>query len=147
MKARLIVFSAAALLTCATVYAADVKLEGILCPVSGKAVKAESSVDYKGGKVYFCCDKCPAAFEKDTAKFATKANMQLVATGQAKQVKCPITGKELNPATEIKVDGVPVTLCCNNCKGKVSKAEGDEQLNLVFGDDAFKKGFEVQKTE
>ena len=76
MKAHLIVFSAAALLACTTVYAADVKLEGILCPVSGKAVKAESSVDYKGGKVYFCCDKCPTAFEKETAKFATKANLQ-----------------------------------------------------------------------
>lgn len=147
MKARLIVFSAAAFLACTTVYAADVKLEGILCPVSGKAVKAESSVDYKGGKVYFCCDKCPAAFEKDTAKFSTKANLQLVATGQAKQVKCPITGKDLNDATAIEVGGVTVAFCCNNCKGKVTKAEGDEQLNLVFGDAAFKKGFEVQKTE
>ena len=147
MKARLIVFSAAALLACATVYAADVKLEGINCPVSGKAVKAASSVDYKGGKVYFCCDNCPKAFNKDTAKFATKANMQLVATGQAKEVKCPITGKVLNPATAIEVGGVKVAFCCNNCKGKVSKAEGDEQLNLVFGEEAFKKGFEVTKAE
>jgi YHS domain-containing protein len=147
MKAHLLVFSAAALLACSAVYAADVKLEGILCPVSGKAVKAESSLDYKGGKVYFCCDKCPAAFEKDTANFATKANLQLVATGQAKQVKCPITGKDLNSETAIEVGGVKVAFCCNNCKGKVSKAEGDEQLNLVFGDAAFKKGFEVQKTE
>jgi hypothetical protein len=65
----------------------------------------------------------------------------------AKQVKCPITGKDLNPATVIDVGGVKVAFCCNNCKGKVSKAEGDEQLNLVFGDDAFKKGFEVKKAE
>ena len=36
MKARLIVFSAAALLTCATVYAVDAKLEGIKCPLSGR---------------------------------------------------------------------------------------------------------------
>jgi YHS domain-containing protein len=147
MKAHLILFSVAALLAGTTVYADDVKLDGILCPVSGKAVKAESSLDYKGGKVYFCCDKCPAAFEKDTAKFATKANLQLVATGQAKQVKCPIAGKDLNAATAIEVGGVKVAFCCNNCKGKVNKAEGDEQLNLVFSDEAFKKGFEVQKAE
>ena len=147
LKARLVVFSAAALLACATVYAADVKLEGIKCPVSGKAVKAASSVDYKGGKVYFCCDNCPDAFKKDMSKFATKANVQLFATGQAKEVKCPITGKDLNPATAIEVGGAKVAFCCNNCKGKVSKAEGDEQLNLVFGEEAFKKGFEVKKTE
>jgi YHS domain-containing protein len=147
MKAHLILFSVAALLASTTVYAADVKLDGILCPVSGKAVKAESSRDYKGGKVYFCCDNCPTAFEKDTAKFATKANLQLVATGQAKQVKCPIAGKDLNAATAIEVGGVKVAFCCNNCKGKVNKAEGDEQLNLVFSDEAFKKGFEVQKAE
>ena len=143
----MIVFSAVALLACATVYAADVKLGGVKCPVSGKAAKAASSVDYKGGKVYFCCDKCPDAFKNETAKFATKANMQLVATGQAKEVKCPITGKDLNPATAIDVSGVKVAFCCNNCKGKVSKAEGDEQLNLVFGEEAFKKGFEAKKAE
>ena len=147
MNARLIGISAAALLACATAYAADAKLEGIKCPVSDKAVKAASSVDYKGGKVYFCCDNCPKAFNKDRAKFATKANLQLVATGQAKEAKCPITGKDLNPTTAIEVGGVKVAFCCNNCKGKVSKAEDDEQLNLVFGDEAFKKGFEVKPAE
>ena len=147
MKARLIVFSAAALLACATVYAAEVKLEGIKCPVSGKAAKAASAVDYKGGKVYFCCDGCPEAFKKDMAKYATKSNMQLVATGQAKAVKCPITGKDINPDTAIEVSAVKVAFCCNGCKGKVSKAEGDAQLALVFSDEAFKKGYEVKKAE
>ena len=147
MKARMIVFSAAGLLACAAAYAADVKLEGIKCPVSGKAAKAASSVDYKGGKVYFCCDKCPDAFKTETTKFATKANMQLVATGQAKQVKCPVAGKDINPAKELEVSGVKVNFCCDGCKGKVSKATGDDQLNLVFSDEAFKKGFEVKKAE
>src|SRR5262245_43376064 len=106
MRASSIAFSAAALLASARVYAPELKLEGIKCPVSGKAAKAASSVDYKGGKVYLCCDGCPDAFKKDTAKFATKANMQLVATGQAKQVKCPVAGKDINPATGIEVSGV-----------------------------------------
>jgi YHS domain-containing protein len=150
MKARLVVLSAAALLVCATVYAADaakVKLDGVKCPVSGKDVKEASAVDYKGGKVYFCCDGCPNAFKKDTAKYATKANMQLVATGQYKEVKCPVAGKDLNPATAIEVGGVKVCFCCNGCKGKVTKAEGDAQLELVFGEEAFKKGFAAKKAE
>jgi YHS domain-containing protein len=42
------------------------------CPVSGKPIKAEHSVEYKDKKVYFCCPNCPAAFEKDPEKFLDK---------------------------------------------------------------------------
>src|SRR5688572_30573270 len=70
------------------------------CPVSGKAIDKEHSVKHNGGDVYFCCPNCPKAFEKDTAKFAAKANIQLIATGQAKQVKCVFTGGKLNPETK-----------------------------------------------
>lgn len=117
----------------------------LTCPVSGKPVNPEATVDYKGGKVAFCCTNCPKAFAANTAKYATKANLQLVQSGQAKEVKCPITGKDLNPETKISVAGTNVCFCCNGCKGKVTKAEGDAQLELVFGDKAFDKGFVVGK--
>jgi YHS domain-containing protein len=42
------------------------------CPVSGKAINPEASVEYKGEKVYFCCPGCPKAFEKDPDKFLAK---------------------------------------------------------------------------
>ncbi len=123
---------------------AKIDLKGINCPVAGtKAAKEDKSVAYKGGKVFFCCGNCPKAFEKDTAKFATKANQQLVATKQAKQLKCPLSGGDLNDATEIEVAGTKVKFCCNKCQGKVESAKGDEQLNLVFSDKAFEKAFKV----
>ena len=131
-----------ALLT-VSVYAADVKLDGIKCPLSGKPVKADKTVDYKGAKVYFCCENCPKSF--DATKHAAKANLQLVQTGQAKQEKCPLAGKDVNKDTETDVSGVKVSFCCNGCKGKVTKAKGDEQLDLVFGETAFEKGFKVTK--
>lgn len=115
------------------------------CPVANKPAVADKSVDYKGGKVYFCCGGCPGAFKADTAKFATKANHQLVETKQAKLAACPLSGGKLNPETKIQVAGLDVCFCCNNCKGKVEKAKGDEQLELVFGDKAFEKGFKVEK--
>jgi len=117
-------------------------LKGITCPISGKAVKAGATADYKGGKLYFCCGGCSGAFAKDTAKHAAKANHQLVATGQAKQTGCPLTGNKLNPATVISVGNVKVCFCCNGCKGKVTAAKGDEQLELVFGK-KFDKAFKV----
>ena len=151
MKNRWYLASAVALLACAgAVIAADeakISLEGITCPISGKKVVAESETKYKDGVVFFCCQNCPKAFEKDTAKFAAKANSQLVATKQYAEVKCPLTGKDLNTATAIKVNGVEVCFCCNSCKGKATKAEGAEQIELVFGDKAFEKGFKPAKKE
>ena len=123
------------------------KLNGAKCPVSGKAAKADHAGDYRDAKVYFCCDNCPAAFTKDKAKYANKANHQLVQTGQAKEEKCPLTGKELNKDATTDVSGVKVAFCCNNCKGKVEKAEGDEKLALVFADTPFEKGFKVEKAK
>lgn len=117
------------------------------CPVSGKDALEDKTVDYKGGKVYFCCAGCPDAFQKDTAKFAAKANQQLVATGQFKETKCPLTGGKLNTQTAIDVGGTKVCFCCNNCKGKVAAKTGNDQIEMVFNDTAFGKGFEAAKKE
>lgn len=122
------------------------KLNGAKCPVAGtKAAKAESSAEYRGAKVYFCCDNCPKAFAKDKAKYANKANHQLVQTSQAKQEKCPLSGEAIDKEQTADVSGVKVSFCCGNCKGKVEKAEGDKKLELVFADTPFDKGFKVEK--
>ena len=137
-----------ALLTAVTVYAADeLKLEGVKCFVNPKApAKVANAVDYKGGKVFFCCMNCPKAFSADTAKFAAKANHQLVATGQAKQEKCPFSGEAIDAGTKIDVSGASVAFCCDMCKAKAS--ESKEQIELIFNDKAFEKaGFKVAKAE
>jgi YHS domain-containing protein len=137
-------FVAALVLTSAN-FAQEKKEFKCNCPVSGKPAKEASFVEYKGSKVYFCCDNCPSAFKKDTAKFSTKANQQLVITGQFIETKCPIAGRDLNPATAIDVQGAQVCFCCNNCKAKASKAEGAAQLELIFADKTFDKSFAKKK--
>lgn len=114
------------------------------CPVSGEPVSADAWIAYKGGKLYFCCPGCSAKFKADTEKFAAKANLQLALTGQVVQVACPLSGRKLNPATKTKVAGVDVCFCCNNCKAKVAKAEGDKQIDMVFGK-TFDKAFQLKK--
>ena len=42
------------------------------CPVSGKPINPQASVEHKGEKVYFCCPGCPAAFRADPEKFIAK---------------------------------------------------------------------------
>lgn len=134
-----------------TLYAADVNLEDVKCIMNPKAAaKADKSVDYKGGKVYFCCGNCPKAFAKKIeAKdkvVAAKANHQLIATGQAEQKKCPFTGGPLK--TELTVDGAKIQFCCNKCKGKAESLEGEEKMVVLFGDDAWEKAeFKVEKAK
>lgn len=47
------------------------------CPVSGKDIKTDKFVEDGGKKVYFCCDGCPAAFKKDSAKYSKMAEEQI----------------------------------------------------------------------
>jgi YHS domain-containing protein len=145
MKARSLFTALASVAVLAvTLYAAEeIKLDGIKCVMNPKAAaKAEKTVDYKGGKLFFCCDNCPKGFAKKLEAgdkvVAAKGNAQLVATGQAKQAKCVFTGGPLK--TKLTVAGATVQFCCNNCKGKAEKLEGDDQLIALFGDAAFEKG-------
>lgn len=149
MKARYLLASSVCLaIFAATLYAAEVDLKDVKCILNPKGpAKAETAVDYKGGKVFFCCQNCPKKFSEEPAKFAVKANHQLVETKQAKQEKCPLSGGPLNPEQSVKVGEVSVSFCCANCKGKVAAAEGDEQAELVFSDTAFAKAFKVAAKE
>ena len=132
-----------AFLTVAAFAADAVNLEGVKCIMNPKApAKADKSVDYKGGKVYFCCGNCPKKF--DAEKNAVAANQQLVATKQAKQSKCPISGQPINPEHKISVNGAEVAFCCPNCKGKAEKASAEDQAKMLFSNEAFDKaGFKV----
>lgn len=147
MLKRVLVALAVPALLVSAAFAADLNLKGVNCLVAGsKPAKAECSAEYKGGKVYFCCGNCPKAFQGETAKFAVKANAQLVQTGQAKQSKCPLSGGPCKEDKVLEVAGAKVYFCCDNCKGKVAEAKGDEQAKLVFSDAAFEKaGFKVGK--
>ncbi|HAL14604.1 MAG TPA: hypothetical protein DCP67_12390 [Planctomycetaceae bacterium] len=144
MKRFVVSLSIILIASVALVQAADEKAKKVelKCVVSGKAIDKTKTVDYKGGKVYFCCGGCPGAFKKDTAKFANKANHQLVASGQFIQKNCPFAGKPANATKTVEVSGVKVAFCCGGCQGKASKA--DDKVALVFNDAAFKKGFALK---
>jgi len=144
MLRLVLAFSAAvAIAVCSPLRAADIA--AAKCPVSGEAVSKDASVDYKGGKVYFCCNGCAAKFTKDKAKYAVKANLQLVVTGQAVQKSCPLTGNPTDASTAIDVGGAKIAFCCNGCKGKVSKMTPAQQVKAIFADKVFDKNFEIKK--
>jgi YHS domain-containing protein len=147
MSVRVFGVSAVALLVGALVVAEEAKKEefSVKCLVAGTAAKQDKTADYKGAKVYFCCDNCKGKFTADAKKFAIPANAQLASTKQAKQVKCPLSGQPIDAEKTVEVSGVKVAFCCENCQGKVADAKGDAQKELVFADAAFDKAFEVPK--
>lgn len=123
------------------------KMEGVACPVMAQATaKSTKSADYRGGKVYFCCDKCLNAFQTEPEKYAVNANRQLVQTGQFEQVACPITGNPVNSAQTEEVGGVPVSFCCGGCKGRVANAADDAaKAGMIFTSAAFEKGYAAKQ--
>ena len=143
MLKNLLCASAVAVLFVGVSFAEEISLEGIKCPVSGKPAVEAGVADHNGGKVYFCCPNCPKAFAANTVKFAAKANLQLVQTGQAKQFQCPLKEKPVKETLSVTVESVEVGLCCPGCKKKASSLEGDALVNLFFSDAVFKKGFKV----
>lgn len=143
MKARILLAGVAglSLALVASLGTAEEKKEfNCKCVVSGGPAKETSVVEYKGKKVYFCCNNCPKKFEADPEAFTVKVRAQWAVTGQLVQVACPFSGRPLNADTAIDVGGASVAFCCNNCKGRAEKAE--DVLALIFGDIA--KGFTLQ---
>ena len=94
----------------ALVSAAPKEPKDAKCPVSGKACNPAKSTDFAGGKVYFCCDNCAAAFKGESAKFAPKAHQQLVATGQLTQRTYTDKDGANRTVNELDVEEIGATL-------------------------------------
>jgi YHS domain-containing protein len=126
----------------AGVAAEDKETFSASCPISGKEAKKDAAAEVEGYTYYFCCTECPGAFKKDKEKYAAKGHYQLAETKQIVQKGCPFSGEKVTDGTKIKIGKakIEVGFCCNDCKGKVEKAEDDsKKIDLVFKD--ISKGF------
>ena len=88
------------------------------CPIKNKKVDSKSKmVDVD---VTFCCAKCKKSFDKDVL-----AGLRKYAA--AKDGKCPISGKDVDPAEKSTAS---VGVCCGGCKKKVD-ADAKKHLASV----------------
>lgn len=112
--------------------------KGGYCPLQPRK---ELTVEHRGATLQFCCGQCVKMFKVEPAKFALAANHQFVVTKQAKQVKCPLTGETMDPSMVVEIGGVKVAFASEECKKKVANVAPAERVNLVFGEQAFSRGF------
>lgn len=108
------------------------------CP---RTANEKTVVEHKGAKLQFCCAVCVKEFKKTPEKFAAVTNHQIVATQQAKQVKCPITGAAPDPTLTVDVAGVAVQFATSDARRKVADATVRERMQLVFSEAAFARAF------
>ena len=122
-------------------------LTGIKCLVMGeRGANAKNTVDYMDGKVYLCCPRCKAKFSGNVKEYSTKANHQLVVTGQYVQTSCPSGHKIDSQQHKLNVAGVELHFCNEAEMKKVSEAASvEEKVNLVFANSAFNKTFGKKK--
>jgi len=137
-----ILLTLAAAIAAVSMLTAEVDLAGAMCPIAGEQAMKGLAVDYKGGKVYFCCAGCPETFQGNPEAYAVAANKQLFVTGQAKQIACPFSGGAVDSTKSVKVAGKAVSFCCDNCLGSAKEA-GDKLDEMLFSDEAFDKAFKV----
>lgn len=115
-----------------------------LCPVSQQPCDPKVSLDFHGGRVWFCCRKCKQAFEDDATPYAAAGHLQMVLTRQFVQRACPLDAAPLAAGTQLDVGGVDVGFCGDACRGRVSNATLEDQVELVFGN--LGRGFVSVKT-
>ena len=117
------------------------ELTGIKCVVRGQALKNKNhKVSYKDGEVYVCCEQCVQEFAANTKEYATKANHQLVATGQYVQKVCPVSGQPVSEGFATRIAAVEVGLHCQDCVDQLANIQIPKHV-YIFGEDNFRLTF------
>jgi YHS domain-containing protein len=97
------------------------------CPVTGDPINKKLYVDYKGKRIYVCCESCIDPVKKNPEKYIKKleAMGQSVETiagakaGHAKalvpQKTCPVMGNPIDKSIFVDYKGKRVYFCCAGC--------------------------------
>ena len=115
---------------------------GVVCVVDPeKYARADQSVRYKDGSIYFSCQAALDRYRENPSQFEAFANHQLVATNQYRQLTCPLSGEDLDEdSVEITVAGGDVIVLCEDCGKELATETRDYQIKMVFDAVAFEYG-------
>lgn len=126
------------------------------CPVEGGDVDPDSTIQYKGKTIGFCCAGCDKEFEKDPAKFMAKIDKELAAEkkdgaadkkndakkGEKKEAelnaKCPVSGDDIDKEITETYKGRTIAFCCKDCV-KDFKKDPDKFVKKLDEEAAAKK--------
>jgi len=96
----------------------------VACPLTGKPINKDDTVDAGNAKVSFCCEKCLAKYKEatdDDAKLKMLFSSAAMKRGFTHQTKCPVSGKPIDPQYSAEYKGEKVYFCCPNCPAAFEK--------------------------
>jgi YHS domain-containing protein len=85
------------------------------CPVSGRPVNPETTVDVGQAKVSFCCENCLAKYDAADEDGKLEIVFAKLEKGFTRQTKCPLSGKPINPEVSVDFRDKKVYFCCPGC--------------------------------
>lgn len=95
----------------------------VACPLTGKPVNKDVTVEMAEANVGLCCKNCLAKFNAadDEAKLKLVFSAAAMKKGFTHQTKCPVSGKDIDPANSVEYKGEKVYFCCPNCPAGFEK--------------------------
>ncbi len=116
--------------------AAGAKVIQFACPPCSKPHKTAVKRSVKKGllgvklaQVYFCCDDCAKAFEKEDDKAATEK----LESALTSQTACPFDGKPIDVEVSAEHNGKKIFFCCKDCVKEFEKDKDDVLAQLKAG--------------
>ena len=108
------------------------------CPITGNKIDSQSFTDYKGSRVYYCCQKCDKKFLSEPQKYLSEMSRAGVTPAKL-QTTCPVTGDGISEDDfEVKTLKGTILVCCKKCVKKL-KADPEkyfsqmQKQNIIIG--------------
>jgi YHS domain-containing protein len=87
----------------------------VACPISGRPVNDETTVEVGHAKAGFCCKNCLAKYNEANDDGKLEILFGDLEKGFTRQTKCPVSGKPINAEHVVEFEGKKVYFCCPNC--------------------------------
>ncbi len=95
----------------------------VACPITGKPINKDDTVESGDAKVSLCCEKCLAKYKEadGDAKLKMLFSLAAMKKGYTHQTMCPVSGKPIDPQYSVEYKGEKVYFCCPNCPAAFEK--------------------------
>jgi YHS domain-containing protein len=106
----------------------------VACPICGKPGNANVAIESGAARVSFCGAKCLAKYNEaktDAAKLKLVFNSAAMRKSFTHQIKCPVSGKPIDPTCFVEYEGEKVYFCCANCS-KAFKASPEQYVPMLY---------------
>jgi YHS domain-containing protein len=87
----------------------------VACPLTGRDINPEATVEVSAATVAFCCENCQGKVAQAPAPEQITLVFADIKKGFTLQTKCPVSGKPIKAEHAVTHNDSKVYFCCPNC--------------------------------